>query len=555
MKRLRAALVLGVLPTLAAAQTVVVRAADRATGAALGGALVTLESEAGKRLVRALADERGRSAVTAPGVGRYRIRVDAIGYQGIVSEVVALAAGVTLERAVQLDAAPLNLNELVVASSRPAQCSIDEAEGTVAARLWDEARKALTGTEITRSSRATNFEVRTFERRIDARGRVIGESSETRRGPSIRPFVAASADSLHRLGYVQARSDGIWFHAPDAELLLAEQFLDDHCFRPTAPDSNGTTRIGLEFEPTKDRQVSDVRGVLWLDARTLELRTMEFSYTGFELPNGTTGVGGRLEFLRLKTGGWIIGRWQIRMPVVGSRRLLAGRADSLMGYREAGGTAVATGLATAGAQKTAVTGVVFDSLLGRPLAGAVVSMEEGTRADTTDESGRFLIESPGTGEYLLTIDHPARRRRGLEPLHAAASLRRGVLDTTNIAFEGLGSTLRRLCGTDRLDPRLALLLVAVVDSGTGLPLSGVTLLVRASKIVLFGRATRNRVTVGVRGTEWEAAQTERGGAYVCGVPRDAPLEVEYRLPDRTRLTRQLEPDALAVRDVVIRHPD
>ena len=532
MGRLSLALGLGLLPAIAAAQTVVVRVTDHTTGGSLGGALVTLESEAGKRLVRILADERGRGVVTAPAGGRYRIRVDAIGYQGVLSDPLPLAPNTTTERTVPLVPAPLNLADLVVASSRPAQCALNEAEGSVAARLWDEARKALTSAEITRASPGTDLVIRTFERRIDPRGRVLGETSQTRHGPSLRPFVAANPDSLHRLGYVQSRDDGVWFHAPDAELLLAEQFLDDHCFRPVSRDST-SGRIGLEFEPTRDRRASDVRGILWLDARSLQLRTMEFSYTGFALPADATGIGGSLEFFRLKSGAWIIGQWKIRMPVVGSRRMLAGRADSLLGYREAGGTAAPTNLVPATSQKTAVTGVVFDSLAGRPVAGAIVSMEEGARADTTDQSGRFLIESPGTGDYLLTIEHPILQFRGIDPLHGAANLRRGVLDTADVAIEGLGATVRRLCGSDRLDPRSALLLVAMVDRQTGAPLAGIRLTVRSNKVVLFktatstrGQAAATRVTVGVGGTEWETTQPDRRAAYVCGVPRDAVLDLE-----------------------------
>ncbi len=558
-----AAFLLGLAPTLLAAQTVVVRAADATTHAALGGALVSLQDEAGKRIARVLADERGRGAVTAPAPGRYRIRVDAIGYQGRSSEPVALAVGATVERRFELDPAPLNLNELVVASSRPAQCSIDEAAGTVAARLWDEARKALTSAEITRTTRSTELELRTFERRLDVRGRVVGETSQVRRGPSTRPFVATNADSLHRFGYVQHRFDGTWFHAPDAELLLGEQFLGDHCFRPADLDPKTAARIGLEFAPTKDREVPEVHGTLWLDARTLELRTMEFGYTGYELPSGTVGVGGRLEFLRLPNGGWIVTRWEIRMPVIGSRRLMAGRADSLMGYREAGGSAVPASLATARSLTTGVTGIVFDSLRGRPLAGAIVSMEEGTRADTTDDAGRFLIESPGTGEYLLTVDHPSLRLRGLDPIRVGARLVRGTIDTANVAVEGAAATLRRLCRVDRLDPRLALLLIAGIDSGSNRPLPAATVRVRTSSPFLIGQsaaaarggAARMRVTAGSRGTEWETGQIDGKGAVACGIPRDAPLEVDVLLPGGTRLARHLDPDTASIRELVIRHPD
>lgn len=561
--RIRSALAAAaLLPGALAAQTVVVRATDQATRGPLGGALVSLESEAGKKVARALADERGRGVVTAPTPGRYRLRVDAIGYQGRSSEPFALGAGITVERAVELESAPLNLDEIVVASARPAQCSIDEAEGTIAARLWDEARKALTGTAITRTSRATELEIRTFERRLDFRARVVGEKSETRRGPSNRPFIAADADSLHRFGYIQSRFDGTWFHAPDAELLLGEEFLGDHCFRPTAVDPTTAGRIGLDFEPTRARPVPDVRGTLWMDPKSLELRAMEFGYTGYDMPFGTTGVGGKLEFLKLPNGGWIITRWEIRMPVIGSRRLMSGRADSLMGYREAGGTAVPTSLAAVSSRRTGVTGIVFDSLLGHPLAGARVSMEEGARAGITDASGRFLIESPGTGDYVLTVEHPVLALRGLDPIRAAARLVRGQLDTTDVGLEGPGALLKRLCGADRFDPRLGLLLVGAVDSAGAL-VPAATIRVRSPRPYLIpsgrgggrGQAAPPRLSVGAFGSEWETMQADGKGAVMCGLPRGAELQVTAAIPGGIGRTLRLEPDSAAVREVLLRHPD
>ena len=185
------AVVLSLAPGLVVGQSVALRVTDRTNGGALGGALVSLQDQAGKRIVQTLADERGRANLKAPAAGRYRLRVDAIGYQGVVGDPFDLPDGVALERSVSLEGAPLNLKELVVASSRPVQCDLEEARGTAAARLWDEARKALTGTQLTRAH-PLELEVRTFERRLDSRGRIVDETSEARRAPTARPWVCAS---------------------------------------------------------------------------------------------------------------------------------------------------------------------------------------------------------------------------------------------------------------------------------------------------------------------------------------------------------------------------
>jgi len=546
-------LALMLVPALLAGQSVAVRVTGAPGGGSLGGALVSLQTPDGKRVVQLLADERGRATLTAPAAGRYRLRVDAIGYQGVVSSPFDVGAGLSAERAVTLEAAPLNLNELVVASSRPVQCDLEEARGTAAARLWDEARKALTGTQLTRA-RPMELEVRTFERRLDSRGRIIGETSDSRRAPTARPFAAIDPDSLRRFGYVQQRADGLWFHGPDAELLLSEQFLDDHCFRPARLGADSATRVGLEFEPTALRTVPEIAGVLWLDARTLELRDLEYGYTGVDWPRGTLKLGGRIEFSRLANGGWIVGNWSIRMPVTGRKILQVGQRDSLIGYREAGGSAVpVAGGAAPGSGSTAVTGTVFDSLRGRPLAGAIVSIQEGTFADTTDGAGRFRIVSPGTGDYLLTADHPQFRLIGLAPLRSSARLVRGQTDTANFATPGLAATLQRLCGPAGIDSTRALLIGLITDSLTGRPIADAALFVR-SDVKTIARTGRI-VTVGEKGTEWELTPAPDGTFQACGVPRGRPLDVRVVVRGRTPLQRRLEPDTSVVRELLLRHPE
>ncbi len=543
---------LGFAPAAMAAQSVAVRVNGQPGGGALAGALVSLQDIGGKRAVQVLTDERGRAIITAPNPGRYRLRVDAIGYQGTIGDPIDLQAGPATERLVTLEGAPLNLNELVVASTRPAQCELGEARGTAAARLWEEARKALTGTQITRT-KPMELEVKTFERRLDSRGRIVSETSDARRATTARPFASIDPDSLSRFGYVQERSDGLWFHGPDADLLLSEQFLDDHCFRPANPGSDSSLRVGLEFQPTPSRSVPDISGVLWLDTKTLELRDLQYTYTGVEWPRGTLGIGGRIEFVRLPSGGWIVGSWSIRMPVTRRRLVRVGQVDSVTGYREAGGSARSVAGLPQIVGSTAVVGTVFDSLRKRPLAGAVVSLQQGAFADTTDLAGRFRINSPGTGDYLLTVEHPGFRLIGLDPLRASAQLRRGQTDTTDVGTPGLAATLRRLCGVDQLDSSRALLVGMITDSLTGLAMAGAIITV-GSDLKTVAR-TGSIVAIGSKGTQWEITPGPAGAFQVCGVPRDRSLDIRTKVPGRAPVQRRMEPDTAAIRELVIRHPE
>ncbi|MSR03453.1 MAG: carboxypeptidase regulatory-like domain-containing protein [Gemmatimonadetes bacterium] len=550
--RFQVLLSLGLAPGLAVGQSVAVRVSGQPAGGALVGALASLQDLGGTRVVQTLTDERGRATLTAPRPGRYRLRVDAIGYQGTVSNPIDLQAGLAPERVVTLEAAPLNLNELVVASTRPAQCELGEARGTAAARLWDEAHKALTGTQIT-SARPMELEVKTFERRLDTRSRIVSETSDARRATTARPFASIDPDSLSRFGYVQERADGLWFHGPDADLLLSEQFLDDHCFRPANPGPDSSLRVGLEFQPSSSRSVPDISGVLWLDAKTLELRDLQYTYTGVEWPQGTLAIGGRIEFVRLASGGWIVGAWSIRMPVTRRRLVRVGQRDSVAGYREAGGSARAVADLPPVAGATAVVGTVFDSLRARPLAGAVVSLQQGAFADTTDQAGRYRIVSPGTGDYLLTVEHPGFPLVGLAPLRASAQLRRGQTDTTDVATPGLVATLRRLCRLDQLDSSRALLVGIITDSLTGQALADAMITV-SSDIKTVARTGRV-VSIGSKGTQWEITPGSNGAFQVCGVPRGRPLDVHTKVPGRGPIQRRMGADTVAIRELIIRHPE
>lgn len=76
------------------------------------------------------------------------------------------------------------------------------------------------------------------------------------------------------------------------------------------------------------------------------------------------------------------------------------------------------GVGRAGAPTDTVRGVVFDSLLHLPLAGATVLAEPGGLSATTDEQGRFTIGGPARVRRL-TVFHGLLDRTGIGSLSAA----------------------------------------------------------------------------------------------------------------------------------------
>jgi hypothetical protein len=522
------------------AQSILVRVRAEPAGQPIAGALVSLRDAKRQLVARVLAGERGEVRLAAPP-GRYALRIDAIGFEGRDTVTAPLGDGAVVVLDVRLTPRPLDLGELVVHSTRPAVCRMSEERGTSVAHLWDEARKALESTELTRNE-GPLLDIRTFRRDLDIHGRIRDERSDTRRANSTRPFQAVDPTLLDREGYVRHVGGDTWYHGPDAELLLSEPFLASHCFSVIAPGRRGdSSLVGLEFRPVPSRHLPDVSGVLWLDARSAELRAMEFDYTNVRLPADARDVGGTLRFARIAGGGWIIDDWTIRMPRVVRIRGSVGSRDSIAGYREAGGTARLASAADTRTASTVLEGQVVDSTTGLPLAGVEVSVQAGAFADTTDQDGRYRLRSPGQGHYVVTISDPRLTLLGRDALQRAARLDRRQPDTLDVAVPLFDAAVRALCPADTARTTTGVMIGSVADSASGGPVAGAAIRVRFVSYRFV-----NASGVGERGKEIETS-TDRNGLFAaCGLPLDKEVTVTVQTAGRpARLVTRIGDQRLA----------
>lgn len=335
MRPLLTLLVLLLLPAGLRAQAVHGSLREQGDGRPIGGAVVVLLDAAGTQLSGTLTDEAGRFLLGAPAPGAFRLRAERIGFRSVFSPSLSLSAGDTLEHDLVAPAEAIRLEGVAVGGER--RCVRRPAEGMRAATLWEEARKALNAAALTQDQELVRFRVRRFQRRLDPQFlRVQGEETSLRTLYGSSPFSSLPADDLARNGYRRADGDGDgWvYYAPDAHVLLSDAFLDTHCFRVRRGEKETRGLVGLAFEPLRTQRVPDIEGVLWLDARTAELRFVEFGYTRLPLPRDAA-QGGRVEYERLPGGAWIVRRWWIRMPLL--TRRAQSRALSLIGVLETGG--------------------------------------------------------------------------------------------------------------------------------------------------------------------------------------------------------------------------
>lgn len=90
---------------------------------------------------------------------------------------------------------------------------------------------------------------------------------------------------------------------------------------------------------------------------------------------------------------------------------------------------LAVPLATAPAQRAAthsVEGIAYDSLAGAPLRRAVVTAPTAGRSVTTDDRGRFRLDSMPVGVQVITLQHSAFDSLGLSGTSARVSVRSGM---------------------------------------------------------------------------------------------------------------------------------
>jgi hypothetical protein len=144
------------------------------------------------------------------------------------------------------------------------------------------------------------------------------------------PFVSVPVGQLLEKGFMVPAAEGATiFYAPDAAVLLSDEFANAYCLSPTEDPEQD--RVGIRFRPVDRSGPPAVTGTLWLDRKSFELRLFTYGYTRARLPDDAGDViGGTVEFDRLPDGSWVVWRWRIRMPIAGQRQVQLGRSGSVM---------------------------------------------------------------------------------------------------------------------------------------------------------------------------------------------------------------------------------
>ena len=457
------------------AQSLRLHVTEATSGLPVAGGIADVLDSLGAVVAQGVLSADGRRLLALPGPGRYRVRVRRIGYEPFVTNAPAVAGVGSPELALAVPARRIILSAILVNASR---CSRDAFRNPEVAALWEEVRKALTSTVLSREDSTLTFETRSFRRKLDGDRitveELVGLPRLTTGG---KPYVSLAPDDLSKNGYVRRVGDETVFYAPDEEVLLANQFVDDHCFEVTSGTGATDGLFGLHFTSASRNNLNDIAGTLWVDSASAELRYLDFWYAHQTMPIPVIGEGksgGQMIFQRLPTGLWIVSAWRLRMPRFESHRRVTRRSYPDW-YEEFGGvvTPAAGDSLTPSAvlqpyrellAPARVTGTVYDSLAGKPRVGAQVwilpaeppdviaaglasgggRLSVNPIADTTDATGHFSLRALPAGTYRLAFEDAVLDSLGVQTARYDIRLRPGATIVGELTVPSL-ATLRIGC--------------------------------------------------------------------------------------------------------------
>ena len=550
------------IPAGASGQIVRGAAREAESGRAIESGVVTLLNADGAGVRAALTDSVGEFGLRAPVAGAYRLRFERLGFRPIVTDHFTLDAGETETRTIRATPVSISLERIVV-TDRP-RCRVLPEADTLTARVWSAVRGVLAAAAAGEVGLYPYVTIERYERDHDSRRNiVIKERKWTSTGASTAPFIAVAARELEKHGFVAPRGDSVSFYAPDARTLIAEEFLRTHCFR-VRDDRAERGRVGLDIEPVPGRFLPDIKGTLWLDALSGELRRLEFVYVNLPPNVPSSDADGWVEFRRLPRGAWIVDRWALRLPLVGAAPLRGAsgaastilgeappdRARELLGMHEEGGRIVSLESQRPRTSNAPTTVSVHGSVRtagGDPVRGARAFLSGTGHSSVTDGEGRFAMLEVTPGRYRLSFTHPRLDTLGVVgPVIDVDANGTGEHQLTMPTEEEIARSACAAQGAESSNQPLTLLYGYVRDGSSRAAVPAATVTVSWRAAITLGP------TVGVRSQALEVRSDDSGFYQMCGVPREVQLTARATRETQRGLEQRIDPLGSPVNRVDVR---
>jgi hypothetical protein len=485
------------------------------------GVVVSLLDSANAVVARALSDDRGEFRVVAQRAGTMRLRAQRIGFQATLTDAFPLGAGATVTPTITLEGAQVQLAAVRVSAS--SSCGRADAGDAPLLAVWEQAHTSLSASLLSAGTRGLTTSIMNVQRVMDPGGKLLDQQLGMRSGNMTQPWASLPIDTLRKRGYVWIdKDDALTYNAPGIDGFVAPQFLIDHCFKLVA--SRDTSEIGVAFEPAPARgKASDIRGTFWVHRASAELRRAEFSFT---MPAGVPAPpvpgGGTMRFARIPNGAVIIEAWELRMPLV-SREQFGGTRTRVDQLQSTGGMVVAIRRGADTLFKrplVTLSGVVRDSVSGKPLAGASVALAGTTSTTRSGPDGKFQLTDVLPGQYTLAVATPA-----LEAMRASAGSTIVVRDSLApivVKVPTEAQIAQSLCGANfSLNKGLGAIVGAVTRAGSTEGIAEITV---AADWTERSTSSMTALTQG-QGKRLQTRTDATGGYRVCGVPVESEITV------------------------------
>jgi len=414
LSALACALALLLSPAFASAQRLAGRIVDAPTQLGVAGAVLTQLSADGRTLARTLSAEGGRYSLVLDANAR-NVRVVRIGYVPRTLSRTELERGDVGRTDIVMQRIPVALDPVRVMGKG---CPV-RSDARRALALLDQARDGLLAAVVSREGKSVSAVRLRFERKLedgerpDSQRVWVDSTSDARTTFTTAP----SAAHLAEHGFLEETPDrSNLMHAPDADVLLDDAFVNAYCVRLAAPEATRPNQVGLGFFPAdgiRKRGQVNIEGTVWVDTAQRELREVEFEYVGLPRQLAMRRPGGTIGFLTLSNGLVLVDRWRLRLAGVSFDTLAGtlGRGRPVLRERvhvsETGGEVASvqwpegTYRAPLGALR-----VVAQSEERQPMAGVQLRLDGTDYRTTTDSAGGARMERLLPGPYSLVVLDP-----------------------------------------------------------------------------------------------------------------------------------------------------
>ena len=268
-------------------------------------------------------------------------------------------------------------------------------------------------------------------------------------------------------------------------------------------------------------------------------------------------------------GQWIVPSWYIRLPRVSQVRSAEAGApasvrDTLVGFQEVGGTSRPAGTkatssiagapgsiaaadsaaanssqpdsSSAGAPRSLITGVVYDSTAGRGLKDVVVYTGGGRFRTTTDAAGRYELATDVGLTDTLVFDHPRLRLFRVADQMRPVSLPSGAHGESNLVMPSYKTLRAKFCGQNETGTEAQGLAAGYVRDAAGNPVPNAH--VWATWQVQWVQQNGRLVEANQQRTV-ETDTGEDGSYLMCGFARGSKITGKVGMAGRATISESL----------------